>query len=137
MDVLTEVSLKLTENEYTSFNTSFIISMIFSVLVAVSIIFILILSGIFLTQSIKIPIDMSIKFAEKLAQGDFSNRIKLNQKDEFGDLTNSFNTAADDLEKLISQIKNTAQSLSIAVEEISSGNLNLSERTTEQASSNE
>ena len=134
MDVLTGVSLKLTEEEYKTFNTSFIISMIISVFIAISIILLLIITGIFLTQSIKSPINLSMEFAQKPAQGDFTERIILNQKDEFGELTQSINTAADDLKKIISQVKNASYSLSVAVEQIASGNQDLSTRTTEQAS---
>ena len=108
--------------------------MVISVVVALLVICVLVFSGIFLTRSIKIPIYKCIKFAEKIAQGNFSERIQLEQQDEFGDLTASLNTAADDLEKLISEIKNASMNLITAVEQISEGNADLSQRTTEQAS---
>lgn len=135
MDVLTGISLDLTEKEYNAFNVKFIMSMIFSVIIASAIIIVLTMSGIFLTQTITTPINLSMAFADKLAHGDFSDRIDLHQKDEFGDLANSLNKAANDLEKLISDIKISAVNLSAALDDISSGNQDLSTRTTEQASS--
>lgn len=88
-----------------------------------------------LARSISGPVRKGLSFAEKLAGGDFTSRIDLNQNDELGQLGKALNTAADDLERLISEILVAAQNLSQAVDQISGGNQNLSQRTSEQASS--
>ncbi len=88
-----------------------------------------------LARSISGPVRKGLSFAEKLAAGDFTSRIDLDQKDELGMLGKALNTAADDLERLISEILVAAQNLSQAVDQISGGNKNLSQRTSEQASS--
>jgi methyl-accepting chemotaxis protein len=59
----------------------------------------------------------------------------LNQKDELGILADELNKTADNLEHLIGGIIESAKSLIRSVQEIASGNENLSQRTTEQASS--
>jgi len=90
---------------------------------------------IILSKSVSGPVNKSLAFAELLAQGNFLERIELDQKDELGQLGKALNTSADNLEKLISEIIMASQNLVRAVEEIASGNENLSQRTSEQASS--
>ena len=90
---------------------------------------------IILARSVSGPVNKGLSFAKKMAEGDFTERIDLDQKDELGVLGASLNTTADNLEKLISEIVFSAQSLTQAVQEIASGNENLSQRTSEQASS--
>ncbi len=88
-----------------------------------------------LARSISGPVQKGLSFAERLAGGDFTSRIDLDQKDELGLFGKALNTAADDLERLISEILVASQNLSQAVDQISGGNQNLSQRTSEQASS--
>lgn len=90
---------------------------------------------IVLSRSVSNPVKKGLAFAELIAQGNFLERIDLDQKDELGQLGKVLNTSADNLEKLISEIIMASQNLVRAVEEIASGNENLSQRTSEQASS--
>ena len=98
--------------------------------IVISIILIRLLAG-----AIGKPVQKGVDFAQKLAAGDLSTRIDLDQKDEIGVLSTALNKAADDLEHLISEVLVASQNLSQAVDQISSGNQNLSQRTSEQASS--
>ncbi len=91
--------------------------------------------AIVLTRNIAGPVAKGLKFAKRLSEGDFTERIDLDQKDELGQLGASLNMAADNLENLIANSQTVMQSLAQAVEQISGGNQNLSQRTSEQASS--
>ncbi len=91
--------------------------------------------GLIISNGISRPVQKGLSFAQRIAEGDFRERLDIHQQDEIGMLGRALNTAADDLEKLISEILVAAQNLSQAVQEISSGNENLSQRTSEQASS--
>jgi methyl-accepting chemotaxis protein len=88
-----------------------------------------------LARAVSGPVRKGLEFAERIAKGDFTERIDLDQKDELGQLGKALNEAADNLEKLVSEVLVSAQNLTQAVQEISSGNENLSQRTSEQASS--
>ncbi len=88
-----------------------------------------------LARAITGPVRRGLDFAQKIAAGDFTTRVEIDQKDELGMLAGALNTSADNLEKMISEIIAAAQNLVQAVQEISSGNENLSQRTSEQASS--
>lgn len=87
-----------------------------------------------LSRSISQPVKMGLNFAQKIAIGDFTERINLNQKDELGMLSNALNDAADKLEGTVTEIISSSNNLAQAVEQIASGNQNLSQRTSEQAS---
>ncbi|HPS87886.1 MAG TPA: methyl-accepting chemotaxis protein, partial [Spirochaetota bacterium] len=89
---------------------------------------------VFLSKSISKPVRKGLEFAQKIAIGDFTERINVNQKDEIGLLSNALNEAADKLEFTITEIISSSNNLAQAVEQIASGNQNLSQRTSEQAS---
>lgn len=88
-----------------------------------------------LSRSVSHPVNLGLAFAQKIAEGDLTERIDLDQEDELGLLAKSLNQAADNLERLISSVNLSVNNLTMAVTDISSGNQNLSQRTTEQASS--
>jgi methyl-accepting chemotaxis protein len=80
-------------------------------------------------------IKTDVEFADRLAAGDLTGRIEVKSGDEFGNLATSLNTTVDNLEKMLRNIQSGMTVLVQAVEEIASGNQNLSQRTAEQASS--
>lgn len=97
-----------------------------------------VLTGIFITvflsKAISGPVKLGLAFAQKIAMGDFTERISIDQNDELGMLSNSLNEAADNLEHTVTEIISASNNLAQAVEQISTGNQNLSQRTSEQAS---
>lgn len=101
-------------------------------------IFALILCGIlvfFLYRYIVNNIEKDVEFAGRLADGDLTGRIIINSGDEFGNLATSLNKTVDNLETMMRNIQSGTSVLVQAIEEIASGNQNLSQRTAEQASS--
>ena len=112
-------------------NTSTTVSVVLTVVGAILAIGL----GLFITRTITGPVKKGLMFSEFIARGDFTQRIDLDQKDELGQLGSALNTAADNLENLISNLIVASQNLAQAVEQIASGNQNLSQRTSEQASS--
>ena len=107
------------------------VTTIFIALISIIISF---LASLYISNKISNPVKAMNEFAQKLSEGDFTDRIEINQKDEIGQLALALNSSADNLEGLISNIVLSAESLSMAVNQISKGNINLSQRTTEQAS---
>jgi methyl-accepting chemotaxis protein len=78
------------------------------------------------------------EFAKKFAEGDLTQRLEVGKKEEvgmLGDISLALNNAVGSFDKLLANIINSMQSLAIAIEQISTGNQNLSQRTSEQASS--
>jgi len=94
--------------------------------------------ALFFGKSLALPVIESAGVANKLADGDLTGRIDLKyekRNDEVGTLVRSINAANENLERMISSIVDSMQSLYGATEQINQGNQNLSQRTTEQASS--
>lgn len=125
------VASKLAEDNSKAASRSMLIM---TITIGVSI-FIAIAFGYMISVLIKRPIAKGLEFAKQIADGDFTNRIDLDQNDELGKLGKALNTAADDLEKMVADIVVGSQNLVQAIQEISAGNENLSQRTSEQASS--
>ena len=79
--------------------------MLFALVVSAGVIFIVMMTGLYFVKSICVPLVEISATAKKLAKGDFSERIKVKNNDEIGDLSRSFNDMADELENS-EQIKN-------------------------------
>jgi methyl-accepting chemotaxis protein len=89
-----------------------------------------------ITRSIIKPVKRIIRYTGNLADGDFTERLQDDgRQDEMGKIAIALNKAADGLENLITNVVDSSQNLVQAVSQISSGNQNLSQRTSEQASS--
>ncbi len=70
-----------------------------------------------------------------LAEGDLTQKIENNYVGAFEQLKNDINTTIKKLTEIMTAILQTAAAVNTAAEEISQGNLSLSQRTEEQASS--
>ncbi len=63
--------------------------------------------GLLLAKTVITPIQNLTKAAEKVASGDFSQKVENQTMDEIGTLTRTFNDMADQLEKNIEDLKNS------------------------------
>ncbi|MGB5437475.1 MAG: methyl-accepting chemotaxis protein, partial [Maribacter sp.] len=71
----------------------------------------------------------------KVAEGDLTKPIQRNYVGTFGEVKNSVNETIANLEKIVVDLRESADVITTASSEISSGNTNLSSRTEQQASS--
>ncbi|WP_297323832.1 PAS domain-containing methyl-accepting chemotaxis protein [Nitrosomonas sp.] len=81
------------------------------------------------------PLKQAITIANTLASGDLTQKITINRTDEFGQLLKSINQMGINLRATVLDVQRNATSVRLASGEIASGNLDLSQRTEEQASS--
>ncbi len=63
--------------------------------------------GLLLAKTVITPIQSLTRAAEKVASGDFSQKVENSAKDEIGVLTRTFNDMADQLENNIEDLKNS------------------------------
>ncbi len=68
-------------------------------------------------------------------QGDLTKRLKVQGLDEVGELAFWFNTFIDDLEDIVSHVKEASLELHRAIENVNAGSQDLSQSTQEQAAS--
>jgi len=91
--------------------------------------------SILITRSITRPLAQVGAVIATVAQGDLTQRVDINSKDELGELGRILNTTNEGLRKMVLQIQESALAISQASGEISMGNTDLSRRTEEQAAS--
>jgi methyl-accepting chemotaxis protein len=91
------------------------------------------LAGFYLSFSREIR-KLSIA-VESVTAGNLSNQIQTNGKDEVAQLLNAFDGMRQVLARLVSEIRQSSDSISTASSEIAHGNADLSTRTEHQASS--
>ncbi|WP_270566352.1 methyl-accepting chemotaxis protein [Clostridium beijerinckii] len=127
LDKLIDINLRQADEEYNENNATFKISLytinIITVLgLLLAIIFGWLISGIISNQLKKVVV-----FAEAIGEGDLTNKIHIDSRDEIGMLAKSLNLAGDKIRMLISEIINSSSDLSATSEELSA--------TTEEISS--
>jgi len=89
----------------------------------------------FLIRSIRQPLLQANDLAARIAQGDLSCHIDESRADEFGDLMRSLSGMNRSLGLMVSQVRQSTDSIATASSEIATGNNDLAQRT-EQTSSN-
>ncbi|MHB1186615.1 methyl-accepting chemotaxis protein [Thiobacillus sp.] len=91
--------------------------------------------GFALIRAITRPLDAAVKLARAVAEGDLTQRIDVQSKDEIGQLMQALKDMTDNLATIVSQVRTGTDSVATASNQIATGNLDLSSRTEEQASS--
>jgi methyl-accepting chemotaxis protein len=87
------------------------------------------------TRSITRPLNRAVNMAEAVAGGDLTMRMECNTTDETGQLLRALINMNDSLARTVGQVRSGTDTITVASNEIASGNLDLSSRTEQQASS--
>ena len=90
---------------------------------------------IIISRIITAPLQIAVKAAEAIAQGDLTSSIQGHSRDETGQLLNALDAMQIQLRSLVEKIQDSAASIDEAAREVAIGNTNLSSRTEEQAAS--
>lgn len=88
-----------------------------------------------LTRSISGPLKEAVAVAQSVSAGDLTSDIKVQSKDELGQLMQALKTMNDNLLRIVGDVRRGTDTIAEASVEISSGNLDLSSRTEQQAGS--
>jgi methyl-accepting chemotaxis protein len=86
------------------------------------------------TRSITRPVNLALKLAEAVADGDLSQTIDQTGTDEIGMLLSALKNMNTNLLGIVGQVRSGATDIATASKEISDGNMDLSARTEQQAS---
>jgi len=87
-----------------------------------------------LSDNLTRPLRSAIAVAEAVAGGDLTTNVRVESRDEAGQLLAALQRMNEGLLQMVSQIRQSADSISIASQEIATGNQDLSSRTEHQAS---
>ncbi len=93
-----------------------------------------ILLGIILALSITRPLVKSVKFAELVSSGDFTQNLNIHQRDEIGVLSHALNDMSVKLRDMVATIKTSAQQVAASSEELSATSQSLAGGAQSQAS---
>ncbi|MES2258706.1 MAG: methyl-accepting chemotaxis protein [Pseudomonadota bacterium] len=85
--------------------------------------------------SITGPLRKAVAVAQTVAAGDLSSRIEVRSRDETGQLLQALKDMNASLVRIVGQVRGGTDTIATASGEIASGNLDLSARTEQQASS--
>jgi methyl-accepting chemotaxis protein len=86
-----------------------------------------------LTRSITGPLRQAVEVARTVANGDLSTEVRVDSKDETGQLMAALKAMNDNLNRLVAGVRNGTESIATGAAEVASGNLDLSARTEQQA----
>ncbi len=90
---------------------------------------------LFNMSSICGPIDQARLLAECIANGDLSSPVKTSGADETAALLRALETMQTSLHAIVGQVRQSADSIQVASAEVAAGNIDLSQRTEQSASS--
>jgi methyl-accepting chemotaxis protein len=88
-----------------------------------------------LTRSITAPLSDAVAVAQRVASGDLTSTIAVTTRDETGQLMQALKDMNDSLVKIVGEVRHGTDTISTASAEIAAGNMDLSTRTEQQASS--
>ncbi|HEX8613741.1 MAG TPA: methyl-accepting chemotaxis protein [Telluria sp.] len=92
-------------------------------------------SGWWITRSITAPIVRAVQVARTVAAGDLTSDIAVRSDDETGQLMQALRDMNGSLQNIVGQVRGGTDAIATASGQIASGNLDLSARTEQQASS--
>jgi len=87
------------------------------------------------TRSITRPMREAVQIARTVAAGDLSSRIHVTRNDETGELLQALKEMNESLGKVVFHVRSGSDTIATASAQIAGGNLDLSARTEQQASS--
>jgi methyl-accepting chemotaxis protein len=88
-----------------------------------------------LTRSITAPLQDAVVVARKVAAGELDVKVKIDGKDEVSQLLLALRDMSGSLLKIVGDVRTSTETITVASQEIASGNADLSSRTEAQASS--
>ena len=88
-----------------------------------------------LSRSITRPLGYAVSVAKSVAGGDLSTKIVVSTTDETGQLLEALRNMNSQLLNIVGRVKDGTETIATASSEIAAGNLDLSSRTEQQASS--
>lgn len=91
--------------------------------------------GVFISNSIKKPIQIMVAASEKMANGDLNVEVDIYSQDEIGVLASAFRRMAENVNEAMQDISSAADQVSAGSSQVADSSQQLSQGATEQASS--
>ena len=92
-----------------------------------------IVAGVLVSRSIVRPLGRAVEVAQTVAAGDLRTQIEVTSNDETGQLLRALKDMNASLKQIVSKVRSGAETITVASDEIATGNMDLSSRTEQQA----
>lgn len=135
MEALTGMFEKSTETSQMRGDSAVVSSEYIIIGISVVAAFVLIISSMVLSSRITAPLERAVEIAGRIAEGKLDNNIVVTSTDETGQLLQSLKEMSESLSSIVGEVVGSSSKIAEAASEISTGNISLSQRTEEQASS--
>ena len=134
IEKLVNLQIKVAAQEYANANNTK--TQVFGTSIALTVVALVVGASLAwsISNSITRPIAQAVQVAEKVASGDLSTPIQVTGSDETARLLQALDTMTAGLVGIVSQVRNSSDSIATGSSEIAMGNADLSQRTEEQAS---
>lgn len=119
------------------FSSNIMSSIIIKIIVVMIALGFAIYTGVYISRIITEPLLKGIGFAQKMAKGDLTAEIDIDQKDEIGILAYNLQMMSNRIREIITYVSTTSENLAAASLELSSSSQLVSQGASEQASSAE
>ncbi len=116
------------EHDLGTASTTMIIGLSIGVLIGI-------VTAIFLTKAITTPVYKGVDFAKKIAAGDLTAEVDVDQKDELGILAQALRDMVAKLREIVTEVQSASDNVASGSEELSASAEQLSQGATEQAAS--
>ena len=136
-DDLRTSAIAYTEEVADGFGKSVNFSVIIQVLFVLASLGFSVFIAVYVSRIITRPLIKGIAFAQKIAKGDLTAEIDINQNDEMGVLANNLQTMSIKIREIITHVASISENLASASLELSSTSQLVSQGASEQASSAE
>ena len=91
----------------------------------------------YVSRTITKALERGVAFAKRIANGDLTTKLEIDQKDEIGDLANALNSMVSKLQEVVENVKSSSNYILSASQQVSSSSQQLSQGSNEQASAAE
>jgi len=106
-----ETSMRHISTSFTAAKTGILLSFVLAVLLAL-------ICGYFLMRAISVPLVRIVGAVDAMRTGDFSTRLNLDRRDEFGILAEGFDRMSNELASLVGQVQKSGAQVNNSASEI-------------------
>ncbi|MBU5613140.1 methyl-accepting chemotaxis protein [Geomonas azotofigens] len=93
--------------------------------------------GIVISRMISLPLRRGVEFATAVSEGDLTQTVAIDQKDEVGQLAAALNTMVGRLKGIVAEVKSASDNVASGSQQLSSGAEEMSQGASEQAAAAE
>lgn len=134
-DELMKVQLSKARQEYEAATALYETIRTFVIAAIVTGVLLAMVVGWMIVRAIMVPLTEAVRVANSIADGDLTNQIDAHRNDETGHLLQAMKRMSDQLRKLVREVGESSLTVASEAQQIAAGNVSLSQRTEEQASS--